>query len=157
MTDSDDKRDFWKDAKARKLWDEIVPGEKRTTLPYHVTLEAIQDYCRSVGDLHPMYFDEEYARKSPFKGLVAPPGIHSLLIFACLPMDDWMRTPGHINAGQTWNYENPVRPGDTITLETRAIDKFIKKDRLFVIHHNMFFNQQGQVTCTGRGWSIRPA
>lgn len=25
--------DFWKDARSRKVWDEIVPGEPRKTLP----------------------------------------------------------------------------------------------------------------------------
>lgn len=152
----EDKQDFWKHSKQRKLWDAIFPGELRKTIPYHVTLEAIQSYCRSVGDLHPLYFDEAYARSSPYGGLIAPPAIHTLLIFACLPMDDWIRTPGHINVGQAWNYINPVRPGDTITLKARAIDKFIKKNRLFVIHENSFFNQRDEITCTGRGWSIRP-
>jgi hypothetical protein len=26
--------DFWKDANLRKVWDEIVPGEPRKTIPY---------------------------------------------------------------------------------------------------------------------------
>jgi hypothetical protein len=37
-----------------------------------------------------------------------------------------------------------------------ALDKFIRKQRLFVIHDNVFFNQHGQVICSGRGWTIRP-
>ena len=35
------------------------------------------------------------------------------------------------------------RPGDTIRLEARALDKFIKRQRLFVVHDNVFFNQHG--------------
>jgi hypothetical protein len=26
--------DFWKDANLRKMWDDIVPGEPRKTIPY---------------------------------------------------------------------------------------------------------------------------
>ena len=26
--------DFWRDASARKSWDDLVPGEPRRTLPY---------------------------------------------------------------------------------------------------------------------------
>ena len=148
--------DFWKDAEQRKIWDEIVPGEERKTIPYHLTLEAIQSYCRAVGDLHPLYFDEDYARQSIYGGLVAPPAIHILLMFACTPADDWMRSPGTVNAGQSWSYNLPARPGDVITLEARALDKFIKKERLFVIHDNVFLNQHGAVICSGRGWTIRP-
>jgi len=149
--------DFWKDAQLRKVWDEIIPGEPRKTIPYTLTLEAIQKYCRVVGDLHPLYFDEDYAKRSPYKGLIAPPAIHILLMFACTPADDWMRSPGTVNAGQSWSYNIPARPGDVIRLEARALDKFIRKDRLFVVHDNVFFNQHNQVICSGRGQTIRPA
>ncbi|MDB5774446.1 MAG: monoamine oxidase [Herbaspirillum sp.] len=147
--------DFWKDAELRKTWDDIIPGEPRKTLPYTLTLEAIQKLCIVLDDKHPLYFDAEYARQSPYKGLIAPPTIHILLMFACTPADDWMRSPGTINAGQSWSYNVPARPGDTIRLEARALDKFIKKDRLFVVHDNVFFNQHNQVICSGRGWTIR--
>lgn len=157
MTEPIFETDFWKDDALRKTWEQIVPGEPRKTIPYTLTLEAIQKYCRVVGDMHPLYFDEAYARTTPYKGLIAPPAIHILLMFACTPADDWMRSPGTVNAGQSWSYNLPARPGDTIRLEARALDKFIRKDRLFVVHDNVFFNQHDQVICCGRGWTIRPA
>lgn len=148
--------DFWRHANQRMTWDDIVPGAPRKTIPYELTLEAIQKYCRSVGEVNPLYFDEEFASKSRYGGLIAPPSIHILLMFTCTPIDDWMRSPGTINAGQSWSYNVPARPGDTITLQARALDKFIKKERLFVVHDNVFFNQDGEVICSGRGWTIRP-
>ena len=72
--------DFWKDEQLRKVWDQIIPGEPRKTIPYLLTLEAIQKYCRVVGDLHPLYFDEAYALTTPYKGLIAPPAIHHALL-----------------------------------------------------------------------------
>ena len=77
-------------------------------------------------------------------------------MFSCTPADDWMRSPGTVNAGQSWSYNIPARPGDVITLQARALDKFIKRERLFVVHDNVFFNQHGEVICSGRGWTIRP-
>ena len=148
--------DFWKDANLRKTWDEIIPGVPRKTIPYTLTKEAIELYCKSVGETNPLYLDEEYAKASPNKGLIAPPSIHILLMFSCTPKDDWMRSPGTINAGQSWSYNIPARPGDVIRMEGRALDKFIKKDRLFVVHDNVFFNQNDEVICSGRGQTIRP-
>jgi 3-hydroxybutyryl-CoA dehydratase len=113
-------------------------------------------YCKAVGEDHPIYFDEAYARTTRYGGLIAPPSIHILLMFACTPADDWMRSPGTVNAGQSWSYNIPARPGDLITLQARALDKFIKRERLFVVHDNVFFNQNGDVICSGRGWTIRP-
>jgi 3-hydroxybutyryl-CoA dehydratase len=150
------ERDFWKNAEKRKTWDRIVPGELRRTIPVILTKEAIQRFARAIGDLNPLYFDEEYAKKSPYGGLIAPPTIHILLMFACTPDDDWMRTPGTINAGQSWFYNVPARPGDAIRLVGKALDRFIRKERLFVIHENVFYNQKDDVICSGRGWTIRP-
>ena len=137
-------------------WDDIVPGEPRKTIPYTLTREAIELYCKSVGEDHPIYFDEAYAKTTRYGGLIAPPSIHILLMFSCTPADDWMRSPGTVNAGQSWSYNIPARPNDVITLQARALDKFIKRERLFVVHDNVFFNQHGEVICSGRGWTIRP-
>lgn len=147
---------YWKDYDERKTWDEIVPGELRPTEEVLLTKEMIQKFARTVGDMNPLYFDEEYAKKSSYGGLIAPPNIHVLLMFACTGNNDWMREPGTINAGQSWFYNIPARPGDKIRLVCKALDKFIKKDRLFAIHENVFYNQNDEVICTGRGWTIRP-
>src|SRR6267142_1635650 len=143
--------DFWKNANLRKVWDDIVPGEPRKTIPYTLTRDAVELYCASVSEDHPIYFDEDYAKKSTYRGLIAPPSIHILLMFACTPTDDWMRSPSTINAGQSWSYNLSARPGDTISLRARCLDKFIRKDRLFAVHDNVFLNQHGNVICSGRG------
>ena len=49
--------DFWKDANLRKIWDEIVPGVPRKTLPYKLTREAIALYCKAVGETNPLHHD----------------------------------------------------------------------------------------------------
>src|SRR5260370_4479965 len=90
--------DFWKDAERRKMWDDIVPGEFRKTVPYVLTLEAIQRYCRAVGEDHPVYFDESYARTMRYGGLIAPPSIHNPLMRACTPVHDLLRRTRRRNA-----------------------------------------------------------
>ena len=131
-------------------------GKTFAPVTYAVGREKIREYASAVGETNPLYLDETTARTGPFGGLIAPPSIHILLMFACTPADDWMRSPGTVNAGQSWSYNIPARPGDTITLQARALDKFIKRERLFVVHDNVFFNQNGEVICSGRGQTIRP-
>ena len=151
------EQDFWKNVADRKTWDQIVPGELRDTQPVTLTKEVIAQFARLVGDDNPLYHDEDFAKSTPYGGIIAPPGIHIVLMFACTTIEDWMRSPGTINCGQSWYYDVPARPGDTITMRGSALDKFIKKERLFASHENVFTNQHGQVVCTGRGWTIRPA
>src|SRR5258708_18486495 len=85
--------DFWKNANLRKVWDDIVPGEPRKTIPYTLTRDAIELYCASVGEDHPIYFDEDYARSTRYGGLIAPPSIHTHLMFFSAPAVASMRTP----------------------------------------------------------------
>jgi 3-hydroxybutyryl-CoA dehydratase len=47
-------------------------------------------------------------------------------------------------------------PAASLRCRPRALDKFIKRERLFVVHDNVFFNRHGDVICSGRGWTIRP-
>src|ERR1700685_3086821 len=101
--------DFWKHANCRKVGDDIVPGEPRPTIPYTLTREAIELYCKSVGETHPIYFDEVFAKTTRYGGLIAPPSIHILLMFSCTPADDWMRRPGTGNAGASWRFKLPGR------------------------------------------------
>ena len=149
--------DFWKDANLRKVWDDIVPGEPRKTIPYTLTREAIELYCKAVGEDHPLYFDEDYARTTRYGGLIAPPSIHILLMFSCTPADDWMRSARHRQCRAIMELQYSGASGRRHHgLQARALDKFIKRERLFVVHDNVFFNQRGEVICSGRGWTIRP-
>jgi acyl dehydratase len=138
----------------RKHFDEIVIGEEIPTRPCKLTKEMIQKFAEAIEDRNPLYFDEEYAKKSPFGGLIAPPTIHALLAFECTFDEDDVRATGIINMGQMWVYNVPARPGDTITLKRTLRDKYVRGNRLFVHHENIFFNQKGEVICSGGGWRI---
>src|ERR1700680_4553240 len=92
--------DFWKDADLRKLWDDIVPGEPRKTIPYTLTQDAIALYCKSVGEDHPLYFDQDYAKTTAYGGLIAPPSIHILLMFACTPAHPLVGSPSPLKSRQ---------------------------------------------------------
>lgn len=148
--------DFWKDAENRAGWDDLEPGVILKSRPVEITKAIIQRFARSIGDDNPLYFDEAYAKGTRYSGLIAPPSIHALFLFACTDHDHFMRTPGTVNMGQNWWLHRPVRPGDTITLVSRCLDKLIRKGKTFAIHDNVFRNQRDEVVCSGRGWTMRP-
>ncbi len=54
------EKDFWKDWEKRKTWDEIQPGELRPAVEVTLTKEMIQNFARAIGDMNPIYFDEEF-------------------------------------------------------------------------------------------------
>jgi len=148
--------DFWKESDARAEWDDLEPGLTMASRPVTITEEMIRRFARAIGDDNPLYYDRSYAETTRFKGIIAPPSIHALFLFACTGHDHFMRTPGTINMGQNWWLHRPVRPGDTLTLESRCLDKLIRKGKTFAIHDNVFRNQHGEVVFSGRGWTMRP-
>jgi acyl dehydratase len=145
---------FRKTDVTRKRWDEIVIGEDIPTKSFTLTREAIKQLAEASEDMNPMYLDEVAAKKSQFGGIISPPGIHGLLLFECTHEEDDIRMTGVVNLGQKWLYNVPARPGDTITLKRTLNDKYIKANRLWVHHENVFFNQHGEVICAGGGWRI---
>ena len=139
--------DFWKDANLRKVWDEIVPGEPRKTLPYVLTKEAIQLYCRSVGEDHPLYFDEAYARTTPYGGLIAS-GWHTASLTMRMLVDHVLSRHGLGSPGlDELRWLAPVRPGDRLRCRATVLEarrSRSKPDRGIVRQRVETFNQRGE-------------
>ena len=91
--------------------DEIVPGMSATT-EHTVTERDIQLFGEATGDMNPVHFDEEFARKTVFRGRVAHGalsiGFISALLGTKLPGD------GSIFMSASIIFKLPVRIGDTV-------------------------------------------
>jgi len=92
--------------------DEIKPGMS-DKLERTVTERDIQLFGEATGDMNPVHFDEDYARKTIFRGRVAHGalsiGFISALIGTKLPGD------GSIFVSASIAFKSPVRIGDTVT------------------------------------------
>ena len=133
---------------------DVIDGPK-----FAVSRESIHLFCDASLDYNPLHLDDDFMKgnfgKTNFGGII----MHGMNNFGLISrmITDWAYPRGAIHRRLETRWVKPVRPGDTITLQARALDKFVKKDRLFVVHDNVFFNQKGEVICSGRGWTIRPA
>jgi acyl dehydratase len=74
----------------------------------------------SMGDDNPLWTDEDYARRTRWGALIAPPtflySIDSTIVAPGLRGIQW------IYGGTRWEFHHPVRVGDTITAEARLIN-----------------------------------
>ena len=151
MTAQTFETDFWKDNELRKTWEQIVPGEPRKTIPYTLTLEAIQKYCRVVGDTHPLYFDEEYAKTTPFGTRVAH-GLFGLSVADGLKtQSDYCFQPG-MSLAWEWSFVLPIKIGDTCHIEFHVASARASKSRPdwgIVIVPVELINQRGEVVQKG--------
>src|SRR6201985_805114 len=91
--------------------DDLKPGLSESFSKV-VTEEDIQKFGEVSGDMNPVHFDEEYARKTIFRGRIAHGMIALSYISKVLGMQ--IPGPGTIFMGATTRFKAPVRIGDTV-------------------------------------------
>jgi 3-hydroxybutyryl-CoA dehydratase len=92
-----------------------------------VTEETIDAYADLTGDDNPIHRDEEYAAETFFGGRVAHGMLSAGVVSAALA-----DLPGDIiYLSQDLDFENPVRPGQTVTA-TATVAEELDDDRLRV-------------------------
>jgi acyl dehydratase len=152
---------------ARALVGQVVAGPHRAA----ITAKESQRYAQAVGDLNPVYFDEDAARAAGYRTLICPPTFveHALVVGRSL---DELRVDGLFQAddgpdlglrrvmfaGQEWEWLAPVHVGDTITAEQRlaAVEPKSGSKGPFVLvtWEWTYTNQDGDVVARGRQQGI---
>ena len=120
-----------------------------------ITLDAIRDYCNYNGSTNPLFLDEDYARKTRWGGIIAPPSIVGSRIIA-----PGMRAIQWIYAGTDWEFFAPIRPGDTLTSRGRLIAAEEKHGRtvprmVLQTGESRVWNQNGELVAIVHGHTMR--
>jgi len=101
------------------------------------------------GDRNPLHYDEAAARATRFGEIVVQGGITSAILNAVVA--EKLPGPGTVFLNVNWDFQAPVRPGDTITgrvevTEARA-DKPITKLRTTVTRDDGVVALAGTAVC----------
>ena len=123
------------------------------------SLDSVTIFSNGIGDLNPLYRDQEYARWTRFGGLIAHP---------CFPWThhwpgrSYWGLPGVHGFGVAIDceYYRNVRPGDRINIWNRVIDihekpsKFSGKMAMQYLE-STYINQRDEVLCRALGMTAR--
>ena len=93
--------------------DELKVG-MRASSTHTITEQDIELFGRATGDMNPVHFDEEYARKTVFRGRVAHGAL--LIGYVSAVIGNELPGPGTIFGGAAITFKAPVRLGDTVTV-----------------------------------------
>jgi 3-hydroxybutyryl-CoA dehydratase len=87
---------------------------------FQVTDEAVRAFAAVSGDHNPLHLDEDYARKTVFRGRVA----HGMLIGAHISavLGDTLPGPGAIYLSQTLEFEHPVRIPSELKVRVEVVE-----------------------------------
>ena len=118
---------------------------------------AIRRYADAVGDDNPLYCDEEYARKSRYGCIIAPPGFFGWakktissseglvgLIGAMIEAG----YAGILDGGMAYDFYLPVRVGDTLVVSPKVADITLKegKTKMMILRFEASYtNQNGDL------------
>jgi 3-hydroxybutyryl-CoA dehydratase len=107
--------------------DELKPGMS-ASFEKTVTERDVELFGEVSGDMNPMHFDEEFARKTIFRGRIAHGVLCLSYISTVLGMK--MPGPGTIFMSATSRFKAPVRIGDTVITQCTVREVVPEKRRV---------------------------
>lgn len=113
-----------------------------------ITAEDIELFAKVSGDFNPVHINDDYAKKTIFKGRIAHGALSQAFLSATMA-----KLPGLvIFMSQTLKFLNPIRIGDTITAIAEVTSA--RKDKGIVNMTNTCVNQKGEKVVEGEA-SVR--
>ena len=116
------------------------------------SLDNIRNFADAVGDSNPLWINEEYAAKSRFGMITAPPTFLFNINHGTMPS---LPVPGQppairlalLYAGAELEFHRPVRLGDRFTVKGKRLDIYRKQSKslgplLFATGEASYYNQE---------------
>jgi len=107
------------------LFKELI-GNQSSRVKNVVERGAVKRFAEAIGDLYPIYFDEETGRKSKYQSNIAPPTFPMTFDYGDIAGLN-LPNEGLIHGEQTFHYERPLRVGEEIICYSRVKNYFEKK------------------------------
>jgi acyl dehydratase len=104
--------------------DKSAIGKTTAVSTMEVEKGHIRRFAQAIGDDNPLYLDEEYAKKSRYGGIIAPPTFPTTFGFegegVLQGLDiNYARL---LHGEQEYEYFSPIKAGDTINFSTTITD-----------------------------------
>lgn len=133
-------------------------GHQLPATEFPIERSRLRFFAHAIGEVNPIYFDEQAARAAGHPDLPAPP---TFLFSAEMESDlkmNWLKEAGVplervLHGEQSFEYHLPVYAGDTVSVRSRVADIYDKKNGAleFVVLDTTAVNQRGETVAESRG------
>lgn len=123
---------------------EIYVGRDFGGFEFDIDATAVENYIAATGDDHPWY-----RGASPLGGPLAP----ALILHSAVFRTHAWYLPnifGNLHARQEWQGFAPIRLGDRLHSRSVIIDRYIKRDREYVVNECLILDAAGQIVQRSR-------
>ncbi|MBD1224361.1 MaoC family dehydratase N-terminal domain-containing protein [Virgibacillus halodenitrificans] len=134
--------------------DNSIIGMTGESFTFEVEKGHIKRFAEAIGDNNPLYINQEYAEKTPYQSVIAPP---TFLIAAGanggdLPLE--LDTKRMLHGEQEFIYYKSVRPGDSLQCQMKVSDLYEREGKSgsmqFLILDTEMKDPQGELVAISR-------
>ncbi|MBI2906605.1 MAG: MaoC family dehydratase N-terminal domain-containing protein [Chloroflexi bacterium] len=123
------------------------------------TRDAIRHFADGIGDPNPLFRDAEYARKTRWGHIIAPP-CFLYSVYSCAGRAGGLPGVHGLHGGNDWEFFRAINVGDQITAQDQFTDLVEKEStyaRRTVIQYSVahYRNQSGDIIAKTTGWQLR--
>ena len=129
-------------------------GREYKPVIYVVGQEKIKEYALAVGDLNPLYIDPEFAKKSKYSTVVAPPMF--VVVFAKESMFNLfldnelnLNISRLVHGEQEFNFHEVVKANDSIKTISKIKNIYQKNNNDFIELETNSYNQNNELVVNG--------
>lgn len=118
---------------------------------------SIRRYAEAVGDDNPLYYDEEYAKKTKYGGIIAPPGFFGWAVSSTPSSEGLIGLMGALieagyagilDGGMAYDFYLPLRAGDILIASPKVkdvVEKEGKTKMMITRFETTYVNQNGDL------------
>jgi acyl dehydratase len=122
--------------------------------------DAIRHYAFGTSDGNPLWLDPEYAARTKYGKIVAPPGFLTSVLYPILHGAPMPAPLSSLIGGVEYEWFAPILEGDALRASTKQADLYEKKSGsgrrlIFVISEATYWNQRDEVVAKATGTMIR--
>lgn len=104
---------------------DYLKGLTGTQFVFEVEKRHIRQFAEAIGDSNPLYVDEEYAAKTMYGGIIAPPTFPIAIgQDSGESLDLKLDQRRMLHGEQEFIYKRPIRPGDKLYCQMKVSDVY---------------------------------
>jgi acyl dehydratase len=136
----------------------VVWTPRRPYFNTKATADVVRHFCDGIGDTNPLFTDSDYARKTKYGRLCAPP----CFLYSVYWAAQGRGMPGiHAwHSGDDWEFYQPILEDDSFSYSNELVDVKIKESKMagktaIQYHEIRYYNQRGELIAKALDWCVR--
>jgi len=104
--------------------DKSIIGLSGKSFVFEVEKRHVRQFAEAIGDLNPLYVDEEYAAETSYRGLITPPTFPIAVAAEGGDLPIELDTRRMLHGEQEFIYYQSIHPGDRLHCQMKIADLY---------------------------------